>query len=160
LILSSYVAPNLFVTKRWAKVTPDNFRFTAKIPRSITHEKRLGADSEKDLVYLFQMLQPLKSKLLALLIQLPPSLTAKEGLKKLEALIHLFDPGFRYAIEVRNKSWFVVTSSISSISSSSAFDWICYVVWVVVSGSITCSSDCCNSGLFSFFTIFSRTLVQ
>jgi uncharacterized protein YecE (DUF72 family) len=44
--------------------------------------------------------------LLALLLQLPPSLTAKEGLKKLEALIHLLDPDFRYAIEVRHRSWF------------------------------------------------------
>jgi uncharacterized protein YecE (DUF72 family) len=33
-------------------------------------------------------------------------LTAKEGLKKLEALIHMLDPDFRYALEVRNKSWF------------------------------------------------------
>jgi uncharacterized protein YecE (DUF72 family) len=40
------------------------------------------------------------------LIQLPPSLTAKEGLKKLEALIHMLDPDFRYAIEIRHKSWF------------------------------------------------------
>jgi hypothetical protein len=42
----------------------------------------------------------------ALLLQLPPSLTAKGGLKKLEALIHMLDSGFRYAIEFRNKSWF------------------------------------------------------
>jgi uncharacterized protein YecE (DUF72 family) len=96
------------MAKKWAKVTPEHFRFTAKVPRSITHEKRLnGVESEKDLAYFFQMMQPLKSKLLALLIQLPPSLTAKEGLKKIEALIQLFDTGFRYAIEVRNKSWFV-----------------------------------------------------
>jgi len=33
-------------------------------------------------------------------------LTAKEGLKKLEALIHIFDSDFRYAIEVRHNSWF------------------------------------------------------
>jgi uncharacterized protein YecE (DUF72 family) len=48
----------------------------------------------------------LRGKLLALLLQLPPSLTVKEGLKKLEALIHILDPDFRYAIEVRNRSWF------------------------------------------------------
>src|SRR5918912_821733 len=76
------------------------------MPRAITHEKRLSVESERDLAYFFQVMQPLKSKLLALLMQLPPSPTAKEGLKKLEALIHLFDPNFRYAIEVRNKSWF------------------------------------------------------
>jgi len=33
-------------------------------------------------------------------------MTAKKGLKKLEALIHILDPDFRYAIEVRNTSWF------------------------------------------------------
>jgi uncharacterized protein YecE (DUF72 family) len=102
---SFYRPPNLFMTKRWASITPDNFRFTAKFPRSITHEKRLS-EPEKELRYFFNVMRPLRSKLLALLLQLPPSLTAKEGLKKLEVLIHMLDPDFRYAIEVRNRSWF------------------------------------------------------
>ena len=93
------------MTKRWASITPDNFRFTAKFPRSITHEKRL-AESEKELHYFFDVMRPLRTKLLALLLQLPPSLTAKEGLKKLEVLVHMLDPDFRYAIEVRHNSWF------------------------------------------------------
>jgi len=80
-------------------------RIAAKFPRTFTYENRL-ADSEKQLRYLFDMFRLLQKKLLALLIQLPPSLTSKEGLKKLEALIHMLDPGLRYAIEVRNKSWF------------------------------------------------------
>jgi uncharacterized protein YecE (DUF72 family) len=76
-----------------------------KFPRSITHEKRL-ADPEKELRYFLDMLRPLQRKLLALLIQLPPSLTAKEGLKKLETLLNILDPEFRYAVEVRHRSWF------------------------------------------------------
>jgi uncharacterized protein YecE (DUF72 family) len=104
---SFYNAPNIFMTKRWASITPDNFRFTAKFPRLITHEKRLASlDSEKELHYFFDVMRPLRAKLLALLLQLPPSLTAKEGLKKLETLIHMLDADFRYAIEVRHKSWF------------------------------------------------------
>jgi uncharacterized protein YecE (DUF72 family) len=102
---SFYRAPSLFMTKRWSLMTPDNFRFTAKFPRSITHEKRLS-EPERHLRYFFDVMRPLRSKLLALLLQLPPSLTANEGLKKLEALIHMLDPDFRYAIEVRHKSWF------------------------------------------------------
>jgi uncharacterized protein YecE (DUF72 family) len=102
---SFYRPPNLFMTKRWASLTPDDFRFTAKFPRSVTHEKRL-AEPEKELHYFFDVMRPLRNKLLALLLQLPPSLTAKEGLKKLEVLIHMLDPAFRYAIEVRHKSWF------------------------------------------------------
>ena len=93
------------MTKRWASLTPDNFRFTAKFPRSIMHEKRL-TDPERQLRYFFDVMRPLRPKVLALLLQLPPSLTAKKGLKKLEALIHMLDPDFRYAIEVRHRSWF------------------------------------------------------
>jgi uncharacterized protein YecE (DUF72 family) len=104
---SFYRTPNLFIAKRWTKTAPDNFRFTAKMPRSITHEKRLGVEeAETDLRYFFQAMQPLKNKLLCILIQLPPSLTAKEGFKKLEALIHMLDSGYRYAIEFRHRSWF------------------------------------------------------
>jgi uncharacterized protein YecE (DUF72 family) len=103
---SFYNTPNLFMIKRWASVTPDNFRFTAKFPRYITHEKRLSSESEKELRYFFDVMRPLRHKILALLLQLRPSLTAKEGLKKLEALIHMLDPDFRYAIEVRHQSWF------------------------------------------------------
>jgi uncharacterized protein YecE (DUF72 family) len=102
---SFYRPPNLFMTKRWDRITPDNFRFTAKFPRSITHEKRL-ADPEKELKYFFDVMRPLHTKVLALLLQLPPSLTAKEGLKKLEVLINMLDPGFRYALELRHQSWF------------------------------------------------------
>jgi uncharacterized protein YecE (DUF72 family) len=102
---SFYSAPNVFMTKRWASITPDNFKFTAKLPRSITHEKRL-AEPEMELRYFFDFMRPLRTKLLALLLQLPPSLTAKEGLKKLEVLVHMLDPDFRYAIEVRHNSWF------------------------------------------------------
>jgi uncharacterized protein YecE (DUF72 family) len=64
------------------------------------------ADPEKELRYFFYVMSPLRHKILALLLQPPPSLTAKEGLKKLEALIHMLDPDFRYAIEVRHTSWF------------------------------------------------------
>jgi uncharacterized protein YecE (DUF72 family) len=105
LTLPFYRPPNLFMTKGWDSLTPDNFRFTAKFPRSITHEKRL-ADPERQLRYFFDVMRPLRRKLLALLLQLPPSLTAKEGLKKLEALVHVLDPDFRYAVEVRHNSWF------------------------------------------------------
>ena len=102
---SFYRPPNLFMTKKWASITPSSFRFTAKFPRSITHEKRL-ADPEKELRYFLDMMRPLQKKLLALLIQLPPSLAANEGLKKMETFIDSLDPNFRYALEVRHPSWF------------------------------------------------------
>lgn len=48
--------------------------------------------------------EPLQSKTLALLLQLPPSMTMNEGLNKIETFP--FANGYRYAVEVRHKSWF------------------------------------------------------
>src|SRR5918999_366186 len=39
-------------------------------------------------------------------MQLPPSLQIAEGLDLLKNLDYIFDPSFRYAIEVRHHSWF------------------------------------------------------
>src|SRR5919197_1165537 len=51
---------------------------------------------------------PLKDKTLALLIQLPPSLKISEGVENMRQHIvpQLDNRNFRYAIEVRDRSWF------------------------------------------------------
>lgn len=90
---------------RWAAVTPQHFRFTAKFPSVVTHDTRLGGGLDS-LQQFFEVMRPLEAKLLCLLIQLPPSLTKDEGLPKLERLIPLLWKKYSYAIEVRHKSWF------------------------------------------------------
>jgi uncharacterized protein YecE (DUF72 family) len=92
------------MTSRWARIPPDNFRFTAKIPKSVTHDKRLGKEIESDMAHFYKSFEPLKGKILALLLQLPPSMSIKEGLKKIETFP--FQKGYRYAVEARHKTWF------------------------------------------------------
>lgn len=101
---SFYRTPNQLTVSRWARVTPNAFKFTAKFPKSITHNKRLGQGIESDLDYFYKAMTPLADKLGCLLLQLPPSMTTKEGLKKLEILP--LDKRFRYAVEARHKTWF------------------------------------------------------
>lgn len=100
-----YRIPKRNMTIRWVSITPDNFRFTAKFPQVVTHDTRLGGGAQ-DLQFFFEMMKPLERKLQCLLIQLPPSLAKEEGLPKLERLIPLLWKKYRYAIEVRHKSWF------------------------------------------------------
>jgi len=103
---SFYRTPSVFMVKNWSKHTPENFRFTAKFPKVITHDKRLK-NVDRELELFFQVIDPLKSKTLALLIQLPPSLTISQGLEGLRQLLPTLDnTGFRYAVEVRHNSWF------------------------------------------------------
>ena len=82
------------------------FRFTAKFPKVITHDKRLSNFDEDQLSYFFDSISELKEKLLVILIQLPPSIDIVEGLKALRIILPYLDKGFRYAVEVRHRSWF------------------------------------------------------
>jgi uncharacterized protein YecE (DUF72 family) len=102
---SFYRIPSPFMVKNWYKRSTQNFRFTAKFPKIITHDKRLK-DVDKELERFFESMRPLADKTLGLLIQLPPSLHIFEGLERLRDLVRTLDNRFRYAIEVRHASWF------------------------------------------------------
>lgn len=93
------------MVKNWARRTPQDFRFTAKFPKVITHDKKFKS-VEKELSLFYDAMKPLKDKLLALLIQFPPYVKITEGLEALKQYDFFFDDSFRYAVEVRHPSWF------------------------------------------------------
>jgi uncharacterized protein YecE (DUF72 family) len=62
---SFYRTPALQMVKNWAMKTPKNFKFTAKFPKAITHDKRL-LNVEKELERFFDAIGPLENKTLAL----------------------------------------------------------------------------------------------
>jgi uncharacterized protein YecE (DUF72 family) len=99
-----YRIPTLSMTQKWYQDTPDNFIFTAKLPKIITHDNRL-----KPGPYLDQFLQaitPMKSKMKVIAIQLPPSLSFHEARDNLEKMINHLPKTYRYAVEGRHESWF------------------------------------------------------
>lgn len=100
-----YNIPSEPMVKNWNRRTPSNFRFTIKFPKIITHEKRFK-NVEKELSLFYENMESLKDKILALLIQLPPSYELQEGLDTFRNYDFFFDDTFRYAIEVRHSSWF------------------------------------------------------
>jgi len=100
-----YSIPARFVVKGWKDKTPDDFKFALKFPKIITHEKKME-DVSKDLLVLFNNLEPLLDKTLLLLIQLPPHLTESKGFDALQNMVNKLDNRFKYAIEFRDSSWF------------------------------------------------------
>lgn len=74
-INSSFYRPHQRTTyERWAAATPPAFRFSAKLPRSITHTAGLKG-GESLLQAFLEQVYGLGERLGCLLIQLPPSLT-------------------------------------------------------------------------------------
>lgn len=96
------------VFERWHDSTPDDFVFTLKGPRPITHYKRLE-DVDSELAAFLEGAAGLGDKLSALLWQLPPSdkrLSAADEVR-LGAFLQALPDSVRSVIEFRHKSWFV-----------------------------------------------------
>jgi uncharacterized protein YecE (DUF72 family) len=102
---SFYRIPKEFMVKNWFRKTPDNFRFMAKFPKIITHDKHL-VDVKDDVELFLANIEPPYEKTIVLLIQLPPSMEIMPGLEGLRRLVPLLDNKSRYAVEVRHQSWF------------------------------------------------------
>lgn len=109
-INSSFYRPHQPATyARWAESVPADFRFCAKLPKTITHEKRLR-DCQGLLDAFLPQVTSLGEKLGCLLVQLPPSLafdaaTATAFLRELR-LRHAGG----VALEPRHASWFTAAA--------------------------------------------------
>jgi uncharacterized protein YecE (DUF72 family) len=102
-----YRYPSKGMVMGWLRYSPSDFVFTAKLPKLITHTKRLGLKEEfkADLDTFLELMRPLQlgGKMACLLIQLPPSYGY--NIENLETFFEALDPVFRYAVEFRNPSW-------------------------------------------------------
>ena len=105
-INSSFHRPHRRKTyERWARCTPANFRFSVKVPKTMTHEARLASCGAL-LDRFVAEVTGLGDKLGALLVQLPPKFAFDEDvsdrfLRGLRARI-----GTPVAFEPRHASWF------------------------------------------------------
>ena len=99
-----YRMPTPKLVAGWCAQVPENFRFTLKSPRRITHDKRLRpadvADSLRAFVTAAAELGP---RMGALLFQLPPNFKKDVGL--LTEFLTLLPPKANAAFEFRNDSW-------------------------------------------------------
>jgi uncharacterized protein YecE (DUF72 family) len=98
-----YAIPSESTVKRWAEQTPASFRFTLKLPRTLTHEDRLRR-GRKTLQEFCERARLLGPKLAAILIQLPPSFSPQE-FPALERFLPHLPQDLSFAIEFRDKAW-------------------------------------------------------
>jgi uncharacterized protein YecE (DUF72 family) len=91
--------------ERWAASVPRGFRFSAKLPRSITHDARLHGTGDA-LTGFFDDLAGLGSKLGGVLVQLPPSLAFDARLADRFFAMLRRRSTTRVACEPRHPSWF------------------------------------------------------
>jgi uncharacterized protein YecE (DUF72 family) len=105
-INSSFHRPHRLETyERWRRSVPESFRFAAKVPKLITHERRLG-ECRDAITEFLSAVSGLGDQLGALLLQLPPSLVfdkivARDFFGALRERV-----SSPIACEARHASWF------------------------------------------------------
>ena len=106
---SFYKVPMAATIRKWKESVPDNFRFTFKLWKQITHCK--GMHFEKsDVLRFMPVINAAGEKKGCLLIQFPPSAGIENELQLSNLLSTLkeVDPDSQWplAVEFRNKSWY------------------------------------------------------
>jgi uncharacterized protein YecE (DUF72 family) len=103
-----YATPSRETVASWAAQTPEDFRFVLKLPRTVTHEGRLG-EVDAPLCAFLAAIEPLGPRAHTLWIQLPPSF-GPGGLGALAAFLHRLRARYgvtgRLAVEVRHRAFY------------------------------------------------------
>lgn len=98
-----YKFPTAKSLQTWYNKSPDDFLFSVKAPKLITHLKKFN-ECEKEIGEFYSACRDgLQDKLACVLFQLPPSFHYSD--EKLELVTASLDPAFKNVIEFRDKSW-------------------------------------------------------
>lgn len=97
-----YHMPKPSTLDNWRKKTPDEFVFTLKMNRWVTHRKKLEA-VEPLLNRFLDSARHLEGKLGCILHQIPPSM--KKNIPLLASYLKQLSKEMRHAVEFRHESW-------------------------------------------------------
>lgn len=120
-----YAPPNKETVLRWNQETPDDFKFTLKFPKRISHELRLKK-YERDLMNFLEPLSFMSQKLGLLFLQLAPSFSKKDE----RALIHFLEKlpdEFNYAVEFRHLDFYQEgNEELESFLKEKSINWVIF----------------------------------
>jgi uncharacterized protein YecE (DUF72 family) len=120
-----YATPARDTVAAWAQQVDPGFRMVLKLPKVITHERRL-ADAGDPLRIFLDAVEPLGPRVHALWIQLPGSF-APADVPVLETFLRRLPPSHRYAVEVRHPDFFTdagATAHLEGVLAAVDAEWV------------------------------------
>ncbi len=99
-----YGTPRLSNIEKWDRDTPADFRFAAKFPKLITHEKMLKG-VEKETAFFLETMSHFGDKLGPMCLQFAYDFTPDKR-TVLDEFLDSLPTTLRYSVEVRHRGWF------------------------------------------------------
>jgi uncharacterized protein YecE (DUF72 family) len=137
-----YATPALDTVKSWAGQTSPEFRFVLKLPKPITHERRL-TDVDEPLRAFLAAIEPLGPRAHALWIQLPPSFSPAD-LGALAGFLRRLPRDYRYGVEVRDRAFFEDPRSeqqLERVLGSVDAEWVAFDTTVLFGSPPTSDAE-------------------
>ncbi|MEU7839522.1 DUF72 domain-containing protein [Micromonospora sp. NPDC049114] len=120
-----YATPARDTVTSWAAQTDPRFRFVLKLPKVVTHERRL-TDVGDPLRAFLDAIEPLGPRAHALWIQLPGSFSPAD-VPALDRFLGQLPGSHRYAVEVRHPAFFTDPHAIRRLEetlTAASAEWI------------------------------------
>lgn len=106
---SFYRIPQAATVTKWAASVPENFKFTFKLWKGVTHNRGLNFNTE-DVAAFFKSINSVKEKKGCLLIQFPPGLGREYSVQLYNLLSCIKETDttqdWKIAVEFRNNTWY------------------------------------------------------
>ena len=100
-----YHLPSAETVGHWSELTPPAFRFCPKLPKTLSHEKRLE-DPGPEIAMMQRLHRELGPRFGCALLQLPPSFHARAHEEKaLRSFLRSWPDELPLAVEFRHESW-------------------------------------------------------
>lgn len=103
LNVTFYRFPRLSTLRDWYERAPEDFIFSVKVPRAITHFKKLNNTTQMLGDFYALIREGLQEKTGCVLFQFPPNFSCNE--MHVQRLIDCVDPSFQNVAEFRHTSW-------------------------------------------------------
>ncbi|GII63415.1 hypothetical protein Skr01_35000 [Sphaerisporangium krabiense] len=99
-----YATPSRGTVESWARQIAPDFRFLVKLPKTVTHERRL-TDAGEELRPFLHAIEPLGPRVQALWVQLPGTFGPSD-VDTLAGFLRGLPDSYNYAVEVRHRAFF------------------------------------------------------
>ncbi len=136
-----YATPALDTVRSWAAQTTPDFRFLLKLPKVITHERRL-AGVEEPMRGFLNAIEPLGRRA-ALWTQLPATFGPTD-LGALAAFLRRLPKDYRHAVEVRHRAFFEearCAQQLERVLGDVGAEWVSFDTTVLFDGPPTSDTE-------------------
>jgi uncharacterized protein YecE (DUF72 family) len=143
-----YGLPSPSTVASWAAAAPADFRFVFKLPRTVTHERRLR-DVTDEMRSFLSLVEPLGERARTLSVQLPASFGPTD-LDALDRFLGRMPAAHRCGVEVRHPEFFALDAddtagaagaALSSVLARRGAEWITFDTTVLFGAAPTSEAE-------------------